>query len=236
LIGRFPALTIGAAWSVGIAATVVLAPAQTWLGAAAIALAIPCLGLVAVLRPAVVGIALVAALLGIGRAGLPPADPGEALRAVSVAGQPATLTGWVADDSRPISGGAEVLVEPGEMLVDGRQARALGNVVVRWKGPEEAGFGDVVEATGRLRLPIDQPGFDRRAYLGQRQAYLELDATDFRVRAPAEGLQGLPRWLRTHYVAALDDALPPPHAAVLLGVVLGIRHGIPARLDRKSVV
>jgi len=134
-----------------------------------------------------------------------------------------------------MSGGAEVLVEPGEMLVDGRRARALGNVVVRWKGPEEAGFGDVVEATGRLRLPIDQPGFDRRAYLGQRQAYLELDATDFRVRAPAEGLQSLPRWLRTHYVAALDDALPPPHAAVLLGVVLGIRHGIPARLQQALI-
>src|SRR5207248_2823563 len=45
----------------------------------------------------------------------------------------------------------------------------------------------------------------------------------------------IPAWLRGRFTAALNDALPPPHAAVLLGVVLGIREGIPARLQNALI-
>ena len=50
---RFPALVIATTWCFALAAAVVLAPDQPTLGILAIALAIPCLALALVLRPAI---------------------------------------------------------------------------------------------------------------------------------------------------------------------------------------
>src|SRR5207245_944714 len=124
-------------------------------------------------------------------------------RAAVVAGQTATVAGRVADDSRAASGGSEVLVEPDIVLVGGVPAPNIGNLMVRWRGPQVAGFGDQINATGRLVLPRDLPSFDRRAYLAQRHAYLELDTTSINVTNPSTGLTALPAWLRTRYTAAL---------------------------------
>jgi len=234
-LAQVPGLVVAVAFSIALAAAVVMLPSQPSIGAAAIALAVPCLALAIAMRPAVLALALMAALLGVGRAELPPSDPSAATRALSLAGQTATVTGRVADDSRPAAGGSEVLVEPGLIVVGGSSIANVGNLVVRWRAPAEAGFGDQVNTTGKLVLPRDLPSFDRRAYLAQRHAYLELDATGINVTTPAAGFLALPTWLRTRYVAALDAALPPPHAAVLLGVVLGIRQGIPAELQQALI-
>ena len=234
-LAQVPALVIALSWSVALAATVVIMPSQPWIGAAAVALAIPCLALALAMRPAVVALALMAALLGVGRAELPAADPGASARAVVVAGQVATITGRVADDSRASGGGSEVLVEPDQVLVSDALVSDIGNLIVRWRGPERAGFGDQVSATGKLTLPRDLPAFDRRAYLAQRHAYLELDTTGINVTNTASGLQALPSWLRTRYTSALEVAMPAPHAAVLLGVVLGIRQGIPPELQQALI-
>ncbi len=226
---------IACSWSAALAAAVVLAPSQSWVGAIAVALAIPCLALAVAVRPAVIALALTAALLGVGRAELPAPDPGAATRASAVAGQTATIVGRIADDSRAAAGGSEALVQPDLILVDDLPVANVGNVVVRWRGPEEAGFGDQVNATGTLVLPRDLPSFDRRAYLAQRSAYLELDTVGINVTRSAAGPTALPTWLRTRYAAALDDSLPAPHAAVLLGVVLGIRQGIPPELQQALI-
>jgi len=232
---RFPALVIALAWSIALAAAVVVAPSQSSIGAAAVALAIPCLALAIAIRPAVIAFALMAALLGVGRAELPATDPSAAGRAISLAGQTATVSGRIADDSRQAAGGSEVLIEPDLIVVGGSPVTDIGNLVVRWRGPEEAAFGDQLNATGKLALPRDLPSFDRRAYFAQRHVYLELDTTGINVTSRATGLPALPSWLRTHYIAALDAALPAPHAAVLLGVVLGIRQGIPAELQQALI-
>jgi len=234
-LARVPLLVIAVSWSIALAAAVVIAPSQSWLGAVAVALAIPCLALAIAIRPAVLALALMAALLGVGRAELPAIDPGATTRAVALAGQTATITGRVADDSRPAAGGSEILVEPDLILVGGSQVAGVGNVMVRWRGPAEAGFGDHVNATGKLALPRDLPSFDRRAYLAQRHAYLELDTTGINVTNAASGIAALPSWLRARYIAALVAALPAPHAAVLLGLVLGIRQGIPPALQQALI-
>src|SRR4029077_17740136 len=101
--------------------------------------------------------------------------------------------------------------------VGGVSAAGIGNLLVRWRGPEGAAFGDQIKAIGKLRLPRDLPAFDRRAYLAQRQVFLELAATSFDVVSTGSGPASLPGWIRARYVAALDAALPAPHAAVLLG-------------------
>jgi competence protein ComEC len=234
-LARFPALVIALAWCVALAAAVVLLPSQPALGAIAVALAVPCLALAVVVRPAVVAIALAMALMGVGRAELPAIDPQLPARATAVAGQVATITGRVTDDSRPAAGGSEVLVEPDHVLIGGAETPGIGNLMIRWRGPTLAGFGDLVQATGKLSLPRDLPTFDRRAYLAQRHVYLELATTSLNVVGTGAGLAGLPGWLRSHYTAALDQALPAPHAAVLVGVVLGVRQGIPPALQNALI-
>ena len=232
---RYPALVLSIAWSAALAAAVVLTPAQAVVGAIAISLAIP-IGLLALLlRPALVALALAVALLGVGRAELPPADPQVPLRAAHLAGTTVSITGRVADDSRPAGGGAEVLVEPTAIVAGATLVTDIGNLMVRWRGPTEVSFGDEVAAVGRLMLPRDLPTFDRRAYLAQRHAYLELQASSFDITSSAKGLAGLPGWLRSRFTAALDAMLPAPHAGVLLGIVLGIRQGIPAQLQQALI-
>lgn len=234
-MSRYPGLVVATAWCVALAATVVLAPFQPNLGIIAIALAVPCLALALALRPAVLAVALSFALLAVGRAELPPADPQTPTRAASLVGRVAVITGRVADDSRPSAGGGEVLVEPDDVMIGAAQVSGIGNLMVRWRGPTVAGFGQEVQATGKLMLPRDLPAFDRRAYLAQRQVYLELQTTSFDVLTDGSGLAAFPSWLRAHYTSALDDALPAPHAAVLLGVVLGIRQGIPPALQNALI-
>ena len=234
-LARHPALVIAVAWSVALAAAVVLLPSQPALGATAVAFAVPCLALALVMRPAVLAIAIAVALMGVGRAELPAVDPSTPARALALAGQTATITGRVTDDSRPTGGGAEVLVEPDRVLIGGAQLSGIGNLMVRWRGPTEAGFGDQVQATGKLLRPRDLPAFDRRSYLAQRHVYLELASTSFSVVNAGTGPSGIPGWLRTRYTAAMDQALPAPHAAVLLGVVLGIRQGIPPSLQTSLI-
>src|SRR5207302_9138818 len=77
--------------------------------------------------------------------------------------------------------------------------------------------------------------FDRRAYLAQRHVFLELAAASFDVTADATGIDALPAWLRSRFTATVAAALPPPHSAVLLGIVLGIHQGIPAQLQNALI-
>jgi competence protein ComEC len=234
-VSRYPALVVATSWCVALSATVVLAPFQPNLGIVAVALALPCLALAVAVRPAVLAVALSFALLAVGRAELPPSDPQTPVRAASLVGRVAVITGRVADDSRPSGGGGEVLVQPDQVVIGASQVTGIGNLMVRWRGPAVAGFGQQVQATGRLMLPRDLPAFDRRAYLAQRQVYLELQTTSFDVLTDGTGPAALPSWLRGHYASALDDAVPAPHAAVLLGVVLGIRQGIPPALQNALI-
>lgn len=232
---RTPAAMVAIAWSVAIAAAVVILPSQPLVGAAALGFVLPALALALVARPAVIAIALAAALAGIARTELPPSDPSLAQRAVAVAGHSAVIRGAVADDSRPAGGGAEVLVNPTAVLVDGRPIDHIGNLMVRWRGPEAVAYGDTIDAAGKLELPRDLPSFDRRAYLAQRQAYLELAATSLDVAGSRDGLLRFAAAIRAWYTRAVDRSLPPPHASVLLGVVLGIRQGIPPDLQTALV-
>ena len=90
---RYPGLFMALAWSAAIAAAVVLIPAQPAVGVLAVGAAVPIAALAFVLRPALVALTLAAALLGLGRAELPPADPLVPTRAVTFAGDIAAVSG-----------------------------------------------------------------------------------------------------------------------------------------------
>ena len=230
-----PAAVVAVAWSGAITVAVVALPSLPVTGFIALGLIVPVLALALFARPALIALALVAVLAGVARAELPASDPSLAVRARSLAGKAVVLAGTVIDDSRPAGGGAEVLVTPTGMLVGGQSIARIGNLMVRWRGPMTVTYGDAVTAAGKLILPRDLPTFDIRAYLAQRQAYLELIASDFNVVGQGGGLLRAAATIRAWYSGAVDRILPPPHAAVLLGVVLGVRQGIPADLQKALI-
>jgi len=232
---RYPGLALALAWSAAIAGAVVLIPPRSWLGVVALGATLPLLAVALVLRPALLAVAIAVALLAVARVELPVPDAQAPVRAASVAGQTAVMTGRIADDSRARGGGGEVLVEPTQVQIGATRITDIGNLLVRWRGPANATYGDMVRATGKLTLPRDTPDFDRRAYLGQRNVYLELQASSFDVTSSERGVAAIPSWLRSRYTAALNAAVPPPHAAMLLGIVLGVREGVPPRLEQALI-
>jgi competence protein ComEC len=231
-----PALICMAAWCAGVTLTESLLPAQWLVGAVALtssALAVP---LALVVRPAVMGLALLAGLLGAARAELPHGDPGAAERASRLAGAEAVLIAVVAEDPRPFAGGYEFTLEPQTLTTAASTQPGTGSVVVRAKAAAVVpGPGDRVRAVGKLELPRNRPGFDRRAYLAQRGAYLEMPSGQITLMQSEGGIRGLPGWLRDNYRKGIKELMPQPHAAVLVGVVLGVRAEIPQRLEQELI-
>ncbi|MDQ6917747.1 MAG: ComEC/Rec2 family competence protein [Candidatus Dormibacteraeota bacterium] len=228
-----PLLAVCGAFSGMLALTVLAIPGRPELGAAALLLAILAAGVATVVRPLALGLAVAGALFGMARAELPAAEPGLAVQAAALAGRTVTVSGAAVDDAKAVSGGYEVLLEPGPLHDAGGSALpAPGNLLVRARGQTAIGYGDRLEVTGRLRLPDERPGFDRRAYLAERQVRIELAATRVSSRPAVWSPAQLPSQLRARYRAAVEAVLPQPHAALLLGVVLGIRTGVPVRLEQ----
>ncbi|HEX6348334.1 MAG TPA: ComEC/Rec2 family competence protein [Candidatus Dormibacteraeota bacterium] len=223
-----PATACAVAWAVAIAATALVAPGDIRIGVAALLGAALSAAAALAVRPAAVGLVACFALLGVARAEIPAADAGAQGRAAALAGHSVTLRGTVVDDPKLTAAGYEALVAAD-------QPAGIGNVLVRVRGPGEVGAGDQVSAAGRLKLPTDLPAFDRRAYLAQSGAYLELDVTSLNLVQTGGGPRALPGWLRDRYREAIDQLLPPPHAAVLMGIVLGIRTGIPPSLQNDLI-
>ena len=232
---NYPGLVVALVWSAAITAAVVLIPSQPLVGVIAAGATFPLLALAVVMRPALVALGLVTAMLAVVRVELPPPDAAAAARAAQLVGVTAVISGQVIDDARAVGGGGEVLVEPAKIVVGQSQVSDVGNLLVRWRGPTEPAFGDVVVATGKLVLPRNMPDFDRRAYLGQRHVYLELQATSFDVKTSGGGIASLAAWLRARYTNAINSAVDPPHAAMLMGIVLGIKHGIPTELEQALI-
>src|SRR5262249_35951540 len=230
-----PALVCLAAWSVGITLAMVAAPAEPAVGvlAAVAAAAAACAALV--VKPATIALALAACMLGIARAEWPAGDPRAAARAPALAGLQSTVIGRVADDPRLLAGGIEVVIAPTQLATQSGPQQAAGNVLALVRSTPEVGIDDVVQASGRLDLPRDQPGFNRRAYLAPKGAYLGIGGARLGVLRHASGPRELPGWLRDRYRLAVSELLPAPHSEVLMGVVLGIRTGVPPSLQKDLI-
>ena len=229
---RAPALPCLGAWTAGIAAATVMAPAKEVVGAAALWLAAGALCAAVVVRPAVVPVAVAAGLLGVVRSELPGGDPTVQARAVALAGTSAVVVGRVDGEPRPTAGGYQAIVLPSSIATPDGPRSPAGGVVALVRGSLEPGDGDLVQVSGRLNLPRDQPTFNRRAYFAQQGAYLEVRNATLRALGgpPMGGVLGLPGRIRSLYETATDRILPQPHAALLLAIVFGVRQGIPPRL------
>jgi competence protein ComEC len=230
------ALACLTAWIVGLVCAEALLPGVVLAGQLALAGGAAAASLSIVLRPAVVGLTLAAAMFGVARAELPPFDPQQAASAAALSGAQVAVQGSVADDPRILTSGYEVLVTMTEVATHAGPQPGSGKLLAQVKGGAvEPAPGDEVEVVGTLELPRDRPGFDRRAYLAQRGAYLEMRSAQLTLVRRAGGPRALPGWLRDRYREAIQALLPEPHAAVLVGVVLGVRSGVPPRLAQDLV-
>jgi competence protein ComEC len=223
------------AWSAGITFTTVAFPGDPLVGAGSL-LAATVAGLAALaVRPAVVALVAAAVLLGAARAEIPAGDPTAPARARALIGLDAVIEGRLADDPRLLATSEELLVAPDSLVTPSGPLPPAGAVIAFVRGAPAVGIDDRVQLSGRLVLPRDQPAFDRRAYAAQRGAYLEIRSATLNVLQHAGGPRAFPGWLRDRYRTAVASLVPPPHAGVLVGVVLGIRTGIPAALQQDLV-
>src|SRR5439155_1160229 len=127
---RYPAIVLALVWSCALAASVVLVPGRPLIGVIAIASSVPLMGLALILRPALLALAIAAALLAVGRAEWPAGDPNMPTRAAALAGSTVALNGRVADDARSVGGGAEVRIEPATVAPGARPITALSGLKV----------------------------------------------------------------------------------------------------------
>jgi competence protein ComEC len=229
------ALTCLIAWSAGVAMAEVVLPGSPGAGVAALVGAALAAPMVLAVRPAVIALAVAAALLGVARAEVPAGDPTAAARAPALAGLHAVVVGRVADDPRLLAGAEEVLVAPDTVATSSGRVTPAGSIVAFVKGAPDVGIDDLVRVMGRIDLPRDTPTFDRRAYTAQKGAYVEIRSATLSVVSRAGGVRALPGWLRNQYRSAITALIPPPHADVLVGIVLGIRTGIPKQLQQDLI-
>jgi competence protein ComEC len=187
------------------------------------------------IRPAAVALTVAACLLGMARAEVPAGDPTAAGRAPALAGLQVLVEGHVADDPRLLAGAEELLVAPDWLATSSGVLPPAGSIIAFVKGAPDVAIDDRVQVSGRLDLPRDQPTFDRRAYAAQKGAYLEMRSASLNVLSSAGGARALPGWLRDRYRQAITVLVPPPHAQVLVGVVLGIRTGVPPKLQQDLI-
>ena len=232
---KTPALVVAATWSFGVALAVVAAPGVNAIGALAFAGAALLAVLVLVVRPVAIVLAGCAMLLGVARAELAAPDPAVAAAAARQLGAIVIAVGEVDDDPRVTATGVQFTLAPDSIRRANTALPAVGSLLVRTRGVGKVFRGDRVKVYGRLAAPTEVPGFDRRGYLALKHVYLQLAAQRLELVSPGSEIRRLPERLRDAYRQRLDELLPPPHAAVLLGIVLGIRGEIPTRLQQDLI-
>jgi len=220
-----------AAWSIGIVVGVLLSPLVLGCGVmAAIAVGV---GLVRRRLLFLTGLALVAALMGVGRAALATAvQLPEGLRAQTVA-----ISGSVDDDPLEHRASRRVVVRLDHVVTGVDQTPSDLRIVATVYGITPLQYGDHVLLSGQLQEPPRFDQFDYKAYLAA-QGIAGVMPSARLVRATAgsgDPLHALLFAVRHAMVKTVDGALPEPQAALLLGVVFGYRAALPPLLQQQMI-
>jgi competence protein ComEC len=98
-------------------------------------------------------------------------------------------------------------------------------------------YGDLVLLSGEIQVPPRFDQFDYRAFLSEQGVAGVMPSTRLvRVTShPGDPLHTALFALRHAVIAAVDQALPEPQAALLLGVVFGYRAALPPVLQQQMV-
>src|SRR5215212_6499533 len=132
---------------------------------------------------------------------------------------PAALRGVVAEPAAPGEASLSLRLRVASVERDGDWVPASGIVLVRLPRTAAYDYGDGLEVRGRLTPPPDSPGSGYGAALRRQGVRAALYA------------------LRHRLEGAIQTALPEPHAALLVGILLGGSGTMPAdfRQDMRTV-
>jgi competence protein ComEC len=220
-----------AAWSIGVMTAVLLSPLFVWLMLMA-GLAIG-VGLIRRNLAWLVGVALLALLLGAGRAVL-----SENVRLpAGLNGQTVAVSGTIDDDPVERRASRRLIVRLDHVVTGMAQVPSSLRIEATLYGTTPLHYGDLVLLSGELQEPPRFDQFDYRAYLAE-QGVAGVMPSAWLIRVTAH--QGDPLHaalfaLRHAVIEAVDRALPEPQAALLLGVVFGYRGTLPALLQQRMI-
>jgi len=253
------ALVLAVGWSAGIAAGALFGlPVSVLLVGAVACIAAAALAPATLLR--LLALALVAFLLGqarvdVGRdadtldpleayagdvvlrgrvveAPLPRGSRLEAVIEVDAVGGPdatdSTNAGPDAEADGAVNGDARrQATTPSTMLGEPRPRVLLRATYLR------AGYGDQVEARGRLARPRSRPGWPLEEILARRQIRWVMDAGATRLtERGGTSLIGVLAAARAAFEGNTRAILPEPHASLVAGIVFGAGVGLPPDLRR----
>lgn len=210
---------------------VLLSPLVLWCGLmAAIAVSF---GLLRRRLALLAGLALVASLMGAGRAALSATvqlPPG-------LRGQEVAISGTVDDDPVERKASRRLVVRLDHLVTGARQTRSELRILATVYGITPLHYGDRVLLSGQLQEPPAFDQFDYRAYLAEQGiAGVMSSARLVRVTAGSgDPLHAVLFALRHAVVQTVDRALPEPQAALLLGVVFGYRAPLPPLLQQQMI-
>ena len=219
------------AWCAGIMAATLLRPLMPWL-----VLAVAITALVAWLHPhlaLVAALCLVAAFAGAARGAL----SGTVELPPGLAGQVVVVSGSVDDDPVDHRGTRRLTLRLDHMLTSAGETASGLRIQAAVYGTTPVRYGDLVLLSGELQAPPRFDQFDYRAYLAE-QGIAGVMPSARVVRVTSHGgdpLHTMLFGLRHAVITAIDQALPEPQAALLLGVVFGYRATLPRRLEQQMI-
>lgn len=208
-----------------------LSPLPIWLLAAVTAATA-----VALIRPdlrVVSALACAAFLLGGGRSLIASSPELPA----GIEGQNVLLAGSIDDDPVDRKGARRLVIRAQQInTVSGRQETNF-RVEATVYGLTPVHYGDLVLLSGELQKPPRFEQFDYRAYLAEQGiAAVMPSARIIRVAAHAgDPFHTLLFAVRHRLLDAVDQSLPEPQAALLLGVVFGYRASLPPLLNQQMI-
>jgi competence protein ComEC len=219
------------AWCSGIMEAVLLSPLMPWLVLAAVLTAA-----VALVNRRLVLIAVLCFLAALGGAAR-GATAGTIALPPGLDGQVVTASGSVDDDPVDRRGARRLTVRLDHLLTNAGEVATGLRVQVAVYGTTPVHYGDLVLLTGELQSPPRFDQFDYRAYLAEQGvAAVMPSARLVRVTShQGDPLHTMLFGIRHAVIDAVDQAVPEPQAALLLGVVFGYRAALPRQLEQQMV-
>jgi len=125
-------------------------------------------------------------------------------------------------------------VEVSKIEVDGQECKVTGTVLVRAPRYPQYDYGDELKIEGLLETPPEFEDFSYREYLARQGIYSMLRRSQIALIDHGRG-SAVTRALlafKRRAQAAIALILPEPQAALLTGILLGVRAGISADLTK----
>lgn len=149
-------------------------------------------------------------------------------------GEVVTLTGLVVDEPDVRDEYVNLRVEVAQLtLLDGTTHSVTGLVLVRAARFPVVGYGARVEVNGRLETPPENPEFSYKDYLARQGIHSLIGRPTLTVLAESQGhpfYQAIFAF-KNRTQTLIQQLLPNPQAALLIGILLGNDNGIPPDLS-----